>query len=132
LALYLIRCARAERPARWDGSDELRPLVAAGRAQAATLAAWLSQVPVSHVASSRFTRCVETVAPTAQRHDLDVEESNLLAPTKDVEAIVAWIRVMPDHSELCSHGAVIARVMEILTRQGAELEGRADWRKAAT
>ena len=65
-------------------------------------------------------------------HDLEVEQLDSLAPTKDVEPILAWLRVIPDSSVLCSHGAVIARVMEILTRQGAELEGPADWRKGAT
>jgi 8-oxo-dGTP diphosphatase len=132
MALYLVRCARAERRSRWEGSDKLRPLTAAGRAQAAALAEWLGQVTVSHVASSPFTRCVETVLPLAVVHDLEVEQLDSLAPTKDVEPILAWLRVIPDSSVLCSHGAVIARVMEILTRQGAELEGPADWGKGAT
>ena len=132
MALYLIRCARAERRSRWEGPDKLRPLTAAGRAQAAALSEWLGQVDVSHVAASPFTRCVETVLPLAEIHDLEVEQLDSLAPTKDVEPILAWLRVIPDSSVLCSHGAVIARVMEILTRQGAELEGPADWRKGAT
>ena len=132
MALYLVRCARAERRSRWEGPDKLRPLTAAGRAQAGALAEWLGQVSVSHVASSPFTRCVETVLPLAEIHDLEVEQLDSLAPTKDVEPILAWLRVIPDSSVLCSHGAVIARVMEILTRQGAELEGPADWRKGST
>jgi phosphohistidine phosphatase SixA len=132
MALYLIRCARAERRSRWEGPDDLRPLTEAGRAQAAALAEWFGNVAVSHVASSPFTRCVETVQPLADAHDLEVEQLDSLAPTKDVEPILAWLRVIPDNSVLCSHGAVIARVMEILTRQGAELDGSADWRKGAT
>ena len=132
MALYLIRCARAERRSHWEGPDELRPLTDAGRAQAAALVEWLGNVAVSHVASSPFARCVETVRPLAEAHDLEVEQLDSLAPTKDVEPILAWLRVIPDSSVLCSHGAVIARVMEILTRQGAELDGPADWRKGAT
>jgi phosphohistidine phosphatase SixA len=132
MALYLIRCARAERRTRWDGADEQRPLTATGRAQAAALVDWLGKVAVSHVASSPLTRCVETVRPLAEVHDLEVEQLECLAPTNDVEPILAWLRVIPDSSVLCTHGAVIARVMEILTRQGAELEGPADWRKGST
>lgn len=132
MALYLVRCATAERRSRWEGSDALRPLTAEGRAQAVALAEWLGQVTVSHVESSPFTRCVETVLPLAQVHDLEVEQLDRLAPTKDVEPILDWLRVTPDGSVLCSHGAVITRVMEILTRQGAEVEGPADWRKGAT
>ena len=132
MALYLIRCARAERRSRWEGPDDLRPLTDAGRAQAAALAEWFGNVAVSHVASSPLSRCVETVKPLAQAHDLEVELLDSLAPTKDVEPILAWLRVIPDNSVLCSHGAVIARVMEILTRQGAELDGSADWRKGTT
>ena len=120
MALYLIRCARAERRAHWKGPDELRPLTDAGRAQAAGLVEWLGNVAVSHVASSPFARCVETVRPLAEAHELEVEQLDSLAPTQDVEPILAWLRVIPDSSVLCSHGAVIARVMEILTRQGAE------------
>jgi hypothetical protein len=45
--------------------------------------------------------------------------------------LVDWIRVLPANSVLCSHGSVIARVMEILTRQGAEPDSPADWRKGS-
>jgi hypothetical protein len=38
MAMYLIRCAKAVRRERWDEDDELRPLTAIGRAQAAALA----------------------------------------------------------------------------------------------
>jgi 8-oxo-dGTP diphosphatase len=132
MALYLIRCAKAVRRERWKGDDELRPLTATGRAQAAALADWLGQIPISHILSSPFTRCVETVTPLAERANLEVEKVESLAPGTDVVLALAWIRVLPADSVLCSHSAVIASIMEILTRQGAELEGLADWRKGST
>jgi 8-oxo-dGTP diphosphatase len=132
MALYLIRCARAERRDRWGGADELRPLTATGRAQAEALAGWLGQEPISHIGSSPYARCMETVAPLAERRELEIEQFESLAPTKDVTLVLDWIRVLPDHSVLCSHGAVIARILEVLTRQGAELDGPADWRKGTT
>jgi 8-oxo-dGTP diphosphatase len=123
MALYLIRCAKAVRRERWEGDDELRPLTAAGRAQAAALANWLGQISISHILSSPFTRCVETVTPLAERTNLEVETVASLAPRADVARALDWIRVLPADSALCSHGALIARIMEILTRHGAELEG---------
>jgi hypothetical protein len=68
----------------------------------------------------------------AERAHVEVEMVESLAPGTDVVRALDWIRVLPGDSVLCSHGAVIARIMEILTRQGAELEGQADWRKGAT
>ena len=132
MALYLIRCAKAERRDRWEGDDKLRPLSAVGRAQAIGLADWLAQVPVSHVLSSPFMRCMETVIPLAETHDLEVEEIKGLLPRKPEQRVLDLIRVLPDDSVLCSHGRVITRVMEVLTLQGAELEGPSDFRRGAT
>lgn len=132
MALYLIRCAKAVSRNSWNGPDQDRSLIAAGRAQADTLADWLGAVSISHVLSSPYRRCVDTVGPLAAVRDLEVEQLSSLAPSHDVQLILAWIRALPDHSVLCTHGRVITRVMEILTRQGVELQGRADWRRGAT
>jgi 8-oxo-dGTP diphosphatase len=132
MALYLIRCATAVPRRRWYGPDHDRTLSAAGRAQADALVDWLGATPIAHILSSPYVRCVETVTPLARRRDLEVEQLSSLAPSHDVQLILAWIRALPDHSVLCSHGAVITRVMEILTRQGAELDGPSIWRKGST
>ena len=132
MALYLIRCAKAARRDSWSGVGRLRPLTADGRAQAAGLAAWLADAPVSHVLSSPFARCVDTVSPVAEGHGLDVELVESLAPKQPVDLVIDWLRVLPDHSVLCSHGSTITRVMEILSRQGAVIDGPSDWRRAAT
>ena len=132
MALYLIRCATAVPRGRWHGPDEDRALSAVGRAQADALVDWLGGTPIAHILSSPYLRCVETVSPLARRRDLEVEQLSSLAPSHDVQLILAWIRDLPDDSVLCTHGAVIARVMEILTRQGAELEGPSIWRKGST
>jgi 8-oxo-dGTP diphosphatase len=132
MALYLIRCATAVPRRRWYGPDQDRALSAVGRAQADALVALLGATPIAHILSSPYLRCVETVTPLARRRDLEVEQLSSLAPSHDVQLILAWIRALPDHSVLCSHGAVIARVMEILTRQGAEVAGPSVWRKGST
>ena len=106
-------------------------MTSTGRAQAAALAEWLGQIPTSHVLSSPFTHCVATVVPLAERTDVGVERVESLALGTDVGP-VDWIRILPANSVLCSHGSVIARVIEILTRQGAELDGPADGRKGST
>jgi phosphohistidine phosphatase SixA len=132
MPLYLIRCATAAKRRDWDGPDEDRPLTTVGRAQADALADWLGRQPIAHVLSSPSLRCVQTVTPLARRRDLEVEELSSLAPSHDVQLVLAWIRALPEHSVLCSHGSLITRVMEILTRQGAEIAGTPDWRKGVT
>jgi 8-oxo-dGTP diphosphatase len=132
MALYVIRCATAVPRRRWHGLDQDRALSAVGRAQADAISDWLGATPIAHVLSSPYLRCVETVAPLAHRRDLEVEQLSSLAPNHDVQLILAWLRALPDHSVLCSHGAVIARVMEILTRQGVDLDGPSTWRKGST
>jgi hypothetical protein len=48
----------------------------------------------------------------------------------DLPMVFDWLRVLPEHSVLCTHDKVITKVTEILTRQRAGLDGRADFSKA--
>src|SRR5215470_14633509 len=101
MPLFLIRTAKAVRRDQWDGPDRTRPLIEAGRAQADAIAQWLAAVTVPHILSSPATRCVETVSPLATGREVEVETYRSLGPTKDVEPILAWIRVLPDDCVLC-------------------------------
>jgi phosphohistidine phosphatase SixA len=131
MAIYLIRTAVAVRREHWDGAAADRPLTLEGRAQAVAIARWLSPVQVSHILSSPRPRCVQTVTPLADQFDLEVEQLDSLLTGHDVQLVLDWLRVLPDSSVLCTHDKVITRVTEILTRQGAELDGPVDFGKGA-
>ena len=71
------------------------------------------------------------VTPLADQVDLEVEQLDSLLTGHDVQRVLDWLRVLPDSSVLCTHDKVITRVTEILTRQGAELDGPVDFGKGA-
>jgi probable phosphoglycerate mutase len=60
-------------PGESGGAPADPELTARGREQADHLARWLAIEPVHHVVSSPKRRAVETAAPLAAAHDLDVE-----------------------------------------------------------
>lgn len=131
VALYLIRTATAVRRDDWDGANPDRPLTAAGQAQAAEIVSWLAQVSVSGVLSSPYRRCVETVEPLALRHTVPIELVEMLQPGGSAEAVLELLHNLPDRVVLCSHNKLITVVTEILTRQGAAIEGPSDFRRGS-
>jgi 8-oxo-dGTP diphosphatase len=79
--LILVRHASAGRKADWAGDDCLRPLDAAGVADARVLASLMACfAPVARVISSPALRCTETVRPYAERFGGTVEAEACLAP----------------------------------------------------
>jgi 8-oxo-dGTP diphosphatase len=78
--LILLRHASAGSKAGWPGDDLLRPLDEPGRAAAVALAAVLDCYRPLRVISSPAKRCVDTVAPYAQRIGAAVETDAALAP----------------------------------------------------
>jgi hypothetical protein len=63
--------------------------------------------------------------------DLQIEPVDGLLSGGDLPMVFDWLRVLPEHSVLCTHDKVITKVTEILTRQRAGLDGRADFSKGA-
>src|SRR6266702_5023380 len=79
--LILVRHASAGRRADWPGDDCLRPLDAAGVADARVLASLMACfAPVARVLSSPALRCTETVRPYADGFGGRVEAEPCLAP----------------------------------------------------
>ena len=74
MTILLIRHGSAGDPYRWSGDDADRPLDAAGADQADRLADKVDDLlagrPLAEVRSSRAVRCLQTVGPSAARHDL--------------------------------------------------------------
>ena len=133
MALHLVRHAKAGDPRGDD--DESRPLSSAGRAQAKILGTALGSLPVERVLTSRYARCVETIAPAAERLGLVVEQHDALAEEAAVKATWALLEELAEagtEAIICSHGPVLSAVLDRVHRRGVEVEA-AEWscRKAS-
>jgi 8-oxo-(d)GTP phosphatase len=124
LRQYLVRHAKAGRRSAWTGPDDLRPLSKAGRQQAAAIAAHLSSTTISGIVSSPFLRCRQTVEPLAAERHLPVDLAEALTEGADVVELLRLIdKVAERPTVLCTHGDVIARLLEHLDAIGVPLDG---------
>jgi 8-oxo-dGTP pyrophosphatase MutT (NUDIX family) len=128
-ALLLVRHGSAGDKHEWDGPDELRPLDAKGRRQAARLAEVLPLFAPTAVLSAERTRCLETVQPLAEVLGLDVLPCRQLGEEEfqaDPQAGLAVVeqllapRDRPGVTVLCSQGGAIPSVLMAL---GVRREG---------
>ena len=127
MTLYVIRHAKAG-----NAPDEERPLNDAGRRQAERIAELLGDAGIERVLTSRYTRCVQTVAPLAERLGVELERHDALAEESDVEA--AWDlleSLAGTEAVLCSHGNILSPVLDRVLRRGADIEGEWSLRKGA-
>jgi len=125
MALHLVRHAKAGNASTWQGDDELRPLTPAGQRQAVTVSRVLSEWPVDRVLSSRYARCIETVAPTATTLALAVEPHDALAEEAPLEATWALVEELAGggtNAVLCSHGNVLSAVLDRVHRRGVDVD----------
>ena len=119
MTLYVIRHAEAGR-----APDEERPLEATGRHQAERIADLLADAGVGRVLTSRYTRCVQTVTPLAERLGLELEHHDALAEESDVEAAWALLESLAGtDAVLCSHGNLISPMLDRVLRRGAHIDG---------
>src|SRR4051794_34895715 len=127
--LLLVRHGSAGDRSDWDGPDELRPLDAKGRRQAARLAEVLPLFAPTAVLSAERTRCRETVQPLAERLGLDVLPCHELGEEEfhdDPQAGLALVerllepRNRPGVTVVCSQGGAIPSVLMAL---GVRWEG---------
>jgi 8-oxo-dGTP diphosphatase len=77
--VLLVRHGKAGDRDKWPGEDDLRPLTANGRKQAAELCTLLNLFAPSAVHSAPPLRCVQTVRPLAASLDLEIVEEPLLS-----------------------------------------------------
>jgi len=124
MALLLVRHAKAGSRSAWAQDDDLRPLTPAGERQAEALAERESDEGVKRVLSSRFVRCVQTVAPLAERLGLEVEHHPALAEEADLDDTEALLdELRATEAVLCTHGNVLNALLHRLRRRGVELVG---------
>jgi len=112
----LIRHASAGDRDDWDGDDELRPLDARGRHQAAELVELLRSLGVRRILSSPYVRCVETVEPLAHALGLGVEHDRRLAEGAGRSALEL---LRQEGVVCCTHGDVIEDVLGHGLKKGA-------------
>ena len=130
LTSFLVRHAKAGSRERWTAPDRDRPLTAAGRVQAASLAGLL-RPSTRLVRSSPYIRCVETVAPLAEALSLRVEEEDRLAEGADPGWAMGQLASAPG-SVLCTHGDVMASIVMSLAGDHVPMVGGMQWAKAGT
>lgn len=118
--VLLIRHGHAGTRASWPGPDDLRPLNALGRREAAALARVLPAFGPVAVASAGPARCVQTVDPLAAALGLTVESAPELseaAYAADPEAAAGKVRALAGAGRpvaVCSQGGVIPGLLQAL------------------
>jgi exopolyphosphatase/guanosine-5'-triphosphate,3'-diphosphate pyrophosphatase len=131
--VYLIRHAKAEKLAAWDGPEPLRPLTPRGLRQAEEIAVSLAGSGVRRIVASPFLRCRQTAAPLAARLGLRVALDERLAdgepPAKALEclreksaAAVACFSHRALHEELAAELAELGVDVQLVDRGAAEGE----------
>ena len=126
----VVRHAKAKPRSNWTREEGKRPLAATGQRQALAVARLLDAWRPERVASSPWTRCVQTITPYVKQHRFTVK---LLNPTTEHEAnrhpakarkAVAKLLDKRRPQVLCTHRPVLPLVL-------AELTGRMDESLAA-
>lgn len=113
----------------WDGADAERPLSAKGRRQAVALGRDGEELVLGRLLASPARRCVATLEPLAHAHGREIEAVDWLAEGADAAGalgalcVVASSLAEPAVLVACSHGDVIAGVLELLVRARASVEG---------
>jgi 8-oxo-dGTP diphosphatase len=132
--LYLIRHAKAGHREQWGEPDHLRPLTKSGRRQADALVPLFADQPFSHLVSSPYVRCVQTLEPLAQSRGLGVETADELAEGSSVgRALELMLAVSADGpAALSTHGDVMENVLDDLQGRGVRIEGPLELRKGST
>ena len=119
-----MRHAHAGKRSEWVDADHLRPLSDRGRHQALSLADVVGDVVVGRIVSSPYVRCVETVEPLAEKFELAIEASNLLAEGANGGDAYALLLELDEHDGVaCSHGDVIPALLRRLVADGMDADG---------
>jgi 8-oxo-(d)GTP phosphatase len=109
--VLLIRHAHAGSRHESRGPDKGRPLSARGHKQARHLVAALEGYAPQRILSSSAVRCLETMAPLAERMQLKVEKEEALAEGASQAAVALVRRVANEKIALCTHGDVIPEIL---------------------
>ena len=133
MPIYVVRHAKAGDRAEWEGDDRLRPLTKSGRRQADELAAWLKKEAIDAILSSRYVRCLQTVEPLAEQHELPIEPRKDLEEGAGGESVLRLASAFQGRNVvLCTHGDVVEELLERLIDKGLVSRARAQLEKGST
>jgi len=131
--LLLVRHAHAGDKYRWEGPDSVRPLSAAGQAEAAGLLVRLEDYPLERILSSPTVRCQQTVQPLARDRYLRVECHPALGVGADLAVVLALLGdLQAQNAVVCTHGEVIGQVLTWLVADGWAVDQPLAWPKGST
>ena len=126
MTVYAVRHAKAGDRSSHD-PDEQRPLSAKGWAQAERIADLLEDAGIERIVTSRYTRCVQTVEPLANRIGVPVEIHEALAEEAGLEEAWDLLEALAGTTAVvCSHGNILSPILDRVLRRGAEIEA-AEW-----
>ncbi len=123
MPLYIVRHAKAENRSAWTDDDAVRPLTAEGVAQAEAIAEVLAPAAAGPLLSSPYLRCLQTLAPLADRLGLSVLPDERLSEGAPFEPALDLLGDVPDGAVLCSHGDLIPDLLDALVRRGMSANG---------
>ncbi|WGL52084.1 NUDIX hydrolase [Nocardioides sp. BP30] len=127
--LIVLRHGEARARDTWRGADPERPLLAAGKRQAARLPGVLAAYGVTRIVTSTSERCRQTVEPYAAVADVRLESTTLLSEEGAAEVptgalILGLARDLAARGPLvvCSHRPVLPMIFAALGMRKLALE----------
>lgn len=122
--LVILRHASAGEKVDWREPDELRPLDAAGRAEAAVLAGLLRVYGPARLVSSATARCLETVLPYARlvREPIGTDAAFTVGDTGPGRSVERLLSLVEDGvpAIVCTHGEVVSELVTGLCKEMGE------------
>ena len=135
MTVFLVRHADAKSRANWPHPDETRPLTRKGLHQAEGMVELLRDRPIRRVFSSPAVRCVETVAPVANKLGLEVQETDALLEGANASVAYGLLRKWArekGETIICTHGDLVPELLRLAGRDGLALGDSPRWAKGST
>jgi 8-oxo-dGTP diphosphatase len=123
VTIHLVRHVKAGVRSKWTGPDALRPVSKVGRRQAQALVKVIldaaGEERITHVVSSPYVRCRQTVEPLADELQLEVELADALAEdTPLADSLRLLEKYIDDNAVFCTHGDVLGNLLGFLATKG--------------
>ena len=117
----VVRHAKAKPRGKWTRAEGERPLAATGRRQAQAVSRLLEVWNPSHVASSPWVRCVQTITPYVSARSIKLKTVRAVtehAANRHPKAAARAIRKLLERNRsqvICTHRPVLPTVLTVLS-----------------
>lgn len=123
MTTYLVRHAKAGSRGRWNGPDHERLLSSRGEQQSKKIAKFLVKKDITHIISSPYARCLQTVAHLSSQTGVETEARSELGEGSPPDKILNLLtKISAENAVLCSHGDVIGIIMNYVESLGVNLD----------